>query len=342
MGTVFRPVKYTLFMGQPRPILDIITDFKSDGPLPSPSVTPTNTPTPSVTPTITVTPTFTSTPTPTVTVTNTSTPTPTVTPSPTQATPFDPDAALYLSDVIDAGGSVDATMSAATETLFLELKSNSLYDKLYTFYPMLGGVGASHSLNGKRSMGTTYDIEFFGGWVHDSTGALGNTTNTYGNTKYIPFDETTFSAFTFGFYNTNYTTVNGEYYNGSINNTSPQKWAAFRAQGTSTRLNIAESGGLTRNVDTGQQGLYIGTTTSGNTHSVCYNGVVGSANAVSGTLPSTAMYIGALNLDGSRYGSINMKYTFWFNSNVRLTSGEMTTLSTIINDYQTSLGRNTY
>jgi hypothetical protein len=107
-------------------------------------------------------------------------------------------------------------------------------------------------------------------------------------------------------------------------------------------LNIAVSGGLNASVNTGQQGLYIGTTTTGNTNSVCYNGVVASANAVSGDLPTLSMYVGALNLDGSRYGSIDMKYVFWFNSNVRLTSGEMTTLSTIINTFQTTLGRNTY
>lgn len=52
-------------MGQPRPILDIITDFKSDTPTPS----PTNTPTPSITPTYT--PTYTPTNTPTVTPSST-------------------------------------------------------------------------------------------------------------------------------------------------------------------------------------------------------------------------------------------------------------------------------
>jgi hypothetical protein len=293
--------------------------------------TPTPSPTPSSTPAVS----------PTQTPTQTSTQTPTPTPSATPPTPFDPDAAAYLAEVIDAGGSVDATMSAATETLFLELKSNNLYTKLYTFYPTLGGVGASHSLNGKRSMGTTYDLDFFGGWIHDATGFLGNTINTYADTKYNPFNETTFSALTFGFYNTNFTTANGEFYNGSINNVSPQEWCSFRAQGSQTRLNIANSGGFTKNVDAGQQGLYIGTTTIANNHSICYNGVVNSGGSVSAPLPPFNMYIGALNLSG-RYGSIDMKYTFWFNSNERLSNSEMTTLTTIINTYQTTLGRNTF
>lgn len=87
MGQVYKNVEYTLFMGQPRPILDTVVKFIP--PTPSPSVTPTmtvtrtptSTPLPSVTPTLTTTPTLT--PTPSITPTNTVTPTHTPTPSPT-------------------------------------------------------------------------------------------------------------------------------------------------------------------------------------------------------------------------------------------------------------------
>lgn len=89
MGQSFKSVKYTLFMGQPRPILDIVTDFLPDGPLPSPTNTPTPSVTPTYTPTLTRTPTSTITSTPTFTPTNTSTPTntPTLTPSSTPPIP---------------------------------------------------------------------------------------------------------------------------------------------------------------------------------------------------------------------------------------------------------------
>lgn len=341
MGQVFKPIKYTLFMGQPRPILDIVTDYVQVGPAPSPSPTPTITITPSITPTLTSTPTNT----PSVTPTITSSVTPTVTPTPSSTPPpsGDPDAQAYLDAVVAAGGSIDTTISDATNNLFESLKAFSLYDKLLTFYPMLGGVGASHSLNAKRSMGTTYDMDFFGGWVHDSTGALGNTSNTYADTKYNPFNETTFDQLTFGLYNTNSTTVNGEFYNGSINNVSPQQWASLRAQNTSTRVNIGVNDGSSVSVVAGQTGLYIATTNSTNRSSVCYNGVFSNGVTLSSApLPPFNQYMGALNLTGVRYGSINFKYTFWFNSNVRLTSTECVDLSNIINTFQTTLGRNTY
>lgn len=90
MGQSFKSVKYTLFMGQPRPILDIVTDYTQDGPFPSPTNTPTPSITPTYTPTLTRTPTNTPTYTPTNTATNTSTPTntPTLTPSSTPPIPL--------------------------------------------------------------------------------------------------------------------------------------------------------------------------------------------------------------------------------------------------------------
>ena len=128
------------------------------------------------------TPTPTMTPSSTPAVSPTQTPTPTPTPSATPPTPFDPDAAAYLAAVIDAGGSVDATISGATETLFLDLKSNSLYSKLIAFYPVLGGVQASHAING--NMNATYDISYNGAWTHSISGQT-SPNGGYGLTNYI-------------------------------------------------------------------------------------------------------------------------------------------------------------
>ena len=124
----------------------------SPSPSPTPSATPTLTPTltPTPTPSITPTssPTSSPTPTPTPSITPTSspivvspTPTPSITPTltPTSSpSAIDPDAAIYLNDIILAGGVLDATMSAATNTLFTDLKANGLYSKLDVLYLMLG------------------------------------------------------------------------------------------------------------------------------------------------------------------------------------------------------------
>ena len=135
-------------------------DYYEVVPSPTPSITPTTTPT--NTPTIT--PTSTLTPTPTTTPTNT--PTPSSSPAP----PFDADAAVYLAAVISAGGTTNPTISAATNTLFTSLKSAGLYAKMPYFYPMLGGTAASNAIMGNRTSGATYDLTYNGTITHSTSG----------------------------------------------------------------------------------------------------------------------------------------------------------------------------
>ena len=126
------------------------------------------------------------TPTPSVTVTPTMTPTPTPTPPPAG----DPDANAYLADVVSAGGTTDATIDAAVDTLFVDLKAAGVYSKLVAFYPLVGGVASSNLINANGN--TSYDLTLSGGWVHNTDGMVSNGTNTIGDTSIIP--ATTLSA----------------------------------------------------------------------------------------------------------------------------------------------------
>jgi hypothetical protein len=54
MGRIFKTTKYSDYLGEERPLLDIYVRFIPDTPTPTPS--PTFTPTPSITPTLTLTP----------------------------------------------------------------------------------------------------------------------------------------------------------------------------------------------------------------------------------------------------------------------------------------------
>lgn len=150
-------------------------------PTPSPTGTAQPTPTPSITPS--------------VTPTNTSTPTPTPTPS---AAAFDVDAAIYLDAVLFAGGSVDATMSAATNTMFTDLKLEGIYSKLFCLYPLMGGVANAHAINAVDP--SSFFIQWFGGVTHDALGSKGNGTTGYGNTQWIQNNETTAANTTLGLY----------------------------------------------------------------------------------------------------------------------------------------------
>jgi len=152
------------------------------GPSPTPSptatITPTMTATPTATPTITptntptITPTITSTPTntPTPSITPSHTPTLTPTPSSTPAPAIDPDAAAYMTAVLNAGGTLDAVMSGAVETLVYDLKTAGVWAKIDVFLPVLGATANSHKINLVEPTNATYDWSYYGSVNHTIEG----------------------------------------------------------------------------------------------------------------------------------------------------------------------------
>ena len=70
--------------------------------------------------------------------------------------------------------------------MFTDLKSAGVYTKMLAFYPIVGGVAASHAINANRD--TTYDLTFAGGMSHNASGMTTNGSNAYGNTNATPQD----------------------------------------------------------------------------------------------------------------------------------------------------------
>jgi hypothetical protein len=148
---------------------------------------------------ISPTPTPSMTTTPTLTPTNTPTLTPTMTPSATP--PSDTDANLYLSAVVDAGGSgITPSISAATTNLFISLKSAGLYNKIYALYPMLGGIAGSCKFNAVNPVDTdaAFRLAFAGGGTFSqSVGYQTNGINSFANTHFNPDNESVpYTSFT--------------------------------------------------------------------------------------------------------------------------------------------------
>jgi hypothetical protein len=65
--------------------------------------------------------------------------------------PLDPDAEAFLNAVVATGGTIDATITSAVNTLFTDLKSTGIYNELLAFYPAVGSTEASTALNGIRT-----------------------------------------------------------------------------------------------------------------------------------------------------------------------------------------------
>jgi hypothetical protein len=306
----------------------------------SPTVTPTQTQ--SGTPQVTSTPTTTPSGTPQVTTTPTITPTQTVTPSrPASGTT---EANTYLAAVTSNGGTgLTSTISAATVTLFTSLVSNGLYSKMVAMYPLLGGVANSAKLNAVN-LGT-YDITWNGGMSFTVTGATSNGTNGYGDTGFI-YSGSNLSYFTDGSF--------GVYCNTAFDGSTrcPMGSGPYGFFGGTGRVMIygANNGfnmdyGVSADygrvsISSTPKGLYVCSSTGTSLNRVLVNGstaysttpVTKPVNGVSGSM------LLFKRDDGFYY---NGTESFAFISSV-LTPAQQATLSTIINTYQTSLGRNEY
>ena len=312
---------------------------------PTQTQTPTNTNTPSITASQTMTPTNTSTPTqtPTNTITQTQTQTSSPTPTPTRPASGTTEAETYLRAVVDAGGTgITSTVSAATITLFTSLVSNGLYSKIQAMYPMLGGNSSGCKFNAKNPVDTNagYRLTFNGGWTFNSSGATSNGTNGYANT-YLSNSALTINSQHYLVYMSNNVVVpgsaktyigasDGTYYSVISQTTTPAWFYALGDGGsnfvatptTNGNITIASSGGSYNNLY--KNGSLLKSTFTGGYIAVNYFN-----------------YLGALNSLGTAAQYYNNQYSF-ATIGFGLSDTQVSTLSTIINTFQTTLGRNTY
>ena len=373
MSRVFRRKQFSDYLGEQRGIDDIVAFFEPDpspsptpgGPTPTPtptltktptltptpSITPTNTNTPTTTTTPTVTPTNTNTPTPsitpTLTTTPTNTPTLTQTPTPSPGPAFDPDAAAYLSAVVTAGGAVTSPMSAATNNMFLALKSNGLYSKLFAMYPMMGGISASCKFNALNPVDSNaaYRITFNGGWTFDYSGATPNGTNGYGNTYVNPVSATTDNNIHLSYYSLTDSEVANSTTMGCDSGGDYARIILRRTGSVGYNLLGSPTKGFQTYPSTNSLGYYVGCAiTNNNTRNFYKNGVLLTPTSETAlgivAKPNTIIYIGADNAGGAV--EFDNKKCSFSTIGQGLTTGEVSTLSSIINAFQTSLGRNTY
>jgi hypothetical protein len=327
---------------------------------PTPTTTLTSTPTPSPTTTLTSTPTpsptttLTSTPTPTTTSTLTLTPTPTRTPTPTQA--FNANAATYLNAILVAGGTgITSTVSAATNTLFTELTSAGIYSKLDTLYLFLGGTAPSTALNGIRA-NSTFDLNWVGSLTFNSSGVLAN--NGWAETSYVPSVQSSPTNHSFGYYITggNLGNNGGEVYAfGAYDGTDIQAiryqvynqvWGVYGYNTTwqpESSYTGSTSGSwiATFNSTPIKQGFKNASSTSSGAN------ISGSTPTQtpsgSSALPSVQYFVSTININNEPY--VGNFYTGTWKALFMgdyLTPAEVTTIDSLINTFQTTLGRNSY
>lgn len=275
----------------------------------------------------------------TSTTSSTSTSSTSSTTSTTTTIVYDPDAQAFFT----AAGITDVTQKGAVNGLVQALKGYSLWTKMRAIYPFVGGTALNptpHTYNLKNP--ATYQITFSGVVAHSANGVQFDGSTGYGDTKFSISDFASTTNLSYGVY--------------------------IRTQGTGFDMGVYDFVGLVSAYNfiwSSSRRFYYNSNSSTPqfltwSSSGAYGFIAGSINGTAGTVyrngalgqsgttpndaiptPGTFWYIGNVN-DGSNVPEpsswSNNQYAFAYLGD-SLTTLEMTSLYTAVQNYQIALSR---
>lgn len=246
----------------------------------------------------------------------------------------------HVNSFIKASRISGGTEFNAVNYLVIALKENNLWNKIHALYPFVGGTAFTHKWNLKdpRDLDAAYRLSFSGTWVHSSTGAKPNGSGTtFANTYFVPASTLSLNSAGLGFYS-------------RTNNTTLQQPIGAANTSFINRYEIAYNAGLYAIINTTNTtnasvavsntlGLMSMSRTSSTNINIVKNGVnIFSGSNTSTGLANFSVYIGAENL-----GNTVSLPSVWECSlayfSIGLSVSEMIVLNTIVQQYQTILGR---
>jgi hypothetical protein len=233
---------------------------------------------------------------------------------------------------IAATGETNTTILNALNTFESGLIANSLTGKFFALYPFVGGDATKHSYNFINT--GAFQLSFSGGWTHSANGADPNGTNAFANTGLTP--STTLSL------NNTHLSV----YLRENTNTGVDIGCAIAATSNTSILarnvsNIAvgNCNQLTNSTvsNTDSRGYFLTSRTGASTIDLYRNGSSILASTVASTSrPTNPIYLGARRLDAG-VDSYSARQLAFASIGSGLTSGEQSTLYTLVQAFQTSL-----
>jgi hypothetical protein len=248
----------------------------------------------------------------------------------------DTDAQAFL----NAAEITSQTQASAINTLVTSLKSAGIWTKMKALYPFVGGTATSHKFNLKdpRDLDAAFRLVFNGGSTHDSNGYSTNGNNSYADTKLKPSVNLALNSASFGVYSTRERVGWDRYVMGTL--VGPG-WILFRIKSAgNTTSNVIHSdwSGGSGVTNASAKGFFqmsrVNTTQI--ISSINNNNYVNTGNA---TAMSTGnVYINGVNGLDIGQSSDNINYTYAYIAD-GLTSSELSAHNTIIQAYQTTLGR---
>jgi hypothetical protein len=253
---------------------------------------------------------------------------------------------------ITNAGITNPTEISAITTLVSDLDTANLLTEFYAAYPHVGGTSTSNMYNlvNPENSDAAFRLSFSGGWTFDSGGATPNGINAYADIHLDPsVNLNNTDLATWGYFSKTNSATYREYVMGVATDIG----GGITAGGTQliirrdTNLVYALSDfsgvpyrGTSINTINDGVGFFIGAQ-QGTNMKLFKDGVVRSSNTIDTTglsSPSSNVYLGAININGNADYFTDKRCVFSFISK-KLTDAQIVSLNTIVQTFQTNLGR---
>jgi hypothetical protein len=232
-------------------------------------------------------------------------------------------------------GITDITQISALDYLVDNLKSTGLWSKMHFIYPFIGGNATSHKYELIDPSNSSRELVFTG-VTHNSTGITGTASANANAVSGINATTHNTNNFSMGYYGTlkgSTTTTPNE---SGVMYLSSRTFLSFLTTSTSTVISYGPTATTLTNIPTpdGFKALSSTSTTTGN---YFFNQINYSA-LTKGNTALTGFYGHELSrTTNSAVNTVSFSY-----ASTQLTEAELVTLNTIVEQYQTILGRNSY
>ena len=228
-------------------------------------------------------------------------------------------------------------------------KDFALYPKIQAFYPFLGTSQAQHKWNAKNPQDTNaaFRLQFFGGGTHSNLGYQCNGTNAYANTFFNPSLNgvaTSFGATLVCGTNNNAQSADVTEM-GSTNPASATNMFRFTVKSNNTRYTRyftawnQYNGSYSYDINE-SRGVFTGILLSSIVKMFRNSNII-ATGTTGGTVPNGNTFIGSSNQGNSPFGYSNQRIQF-VAIHEGLTDAEVQTLHTIIDTFETAIGRKTW
>jgi hypothetical protein len=240
-----------------------------------------------------------------------------------------------VTDFVTNTGISDATIISAVRTAALAMDDKGLWSLMRAFYPFVGGTASTHKYNLKdpRDLDAAYRMVFAGGWTHNSNGITGNGVNTSGDSK-LANNVLGQNSVCIGVYNR--TAGTGQFdWTGSV---TPRTMflIKFTTGNAFYDINNAANAAIMA-APASEVGCVMANRNTSEFTSVNYRGQTRGTTAVTTSAPAaTNLLLGAYTGGGGN--SARNYAAAWICDG--LTQQQQTDLVNIVNEFQTTLGRN--